>query len=400
MKMKLNIINTLLVSIGLFLVITTSCEKKEDKTIASTLPEVTTSAVTSISSTTAQCGGTITSNGGHAITESGICYCTKPTPTLSDTFITNESNSASSYINTISGLKRGTTYYVRAYAINSQGASYGNIRSFTTLTIEITLSDVTSVLMNTAESGATITNYGASAITKCGICWNTSTYPTITNSCTDYGSIVGGSFPGKMTKLTAGTKYYVRAYVTTDKGTYYSPTTNSFTTINASVKDTDNNVYPTAQFGDQIWMTENLITTKYNNGIKIALIKDSATWSDNTSDAYCFYNNTSEVCGALYNFYTVSTNKLCPTGWHVPNQNEWNTLQSSINGNLSVFNIDMGGYRDFEASFKDFGSKSYWWTSSSSSNYAYSYSSTTSYFNNNSYRKNTGNSVRCMKNQQ
>jgi pectinesterase len=93
---------------------------------------VSTTAMTSISTTTAVTGGTISSNGGGAVTASGVVYSTNENPTTADSK-TTENATSGSYTSNLSGLLPSTTYYVRAYATNSAGTSYGNQVSFTTL---------------------------------------------------------------------------------------------------------------------------------------------------------------------------------------------------------------------------------------------------------------------------
>ena len=97
-----------------------------------------------------------------------------------------------------------------------------------------------------------------------------------------------------------------------------------------TVSDLDGNVYDTVKIGTQVWLKENLATTKYNDGTLIPLVKDSMQWIGLTTPGYCWYRNDSATYknpyGALYNWYTVNTGKLCPTGWHVPSNAEWHTL--------------------------------------------------------------------------
>jgi len=87
--------------------------------------------------------------------------------------------------------------------------------------------------------------------------------------------------------------------------------------------------YPTVQIGAQTWMAENLKTTKYNNGTDIPNVTVGTVWESLTTPAYCWFNNDAankDIYGALYNWHTVATGKLCPAGWHVPMDNEWATL--------------------------------------------------------------------------
>ncbi len=159
-----------------------------------------------------------------------------------------------------------------------------------------------------------------------------------------------------------------------------------------NVTDADGNVYKTVTIGNQVWMAENLRTTKYNDGTDIPFVTDASEWNDLLSPAYCWYNNDiveyGSSYGALYNWYSVNTNKLCPTGWHIPTDNEWMLLANYLGGadvaggklkekgtlhwqspnnnatNETGFTGLPGGYRDGYGSFllvKNFG---FYWSSS------------------------------------
>lgn len=104
-----------------------------------------------------------------------------------------------------------------------------------------------------------------------------------------------------------------------------------------TMADQDGNVYKTVTIGTQTWMAENLRTTKYNDGSSIPNVTDSDEWGALKTGAYCNYNNTTDTdtiatYGRLYNWYTVNTGKLCPTGWHVPTDIEWATLTDYLGG--------------------------------------------------------------------
>jgi uncharacterized protein (TIGR02145 family) len=103
-----------------------------------------------------------------------------------------------------------------------------------------------------------------------------------------------------------------------------------------TVTDIEGNVYKTIVIGTQVWMAENLKTTKYNDNKPIPEVTDNKVWENLTTPGYCWYNNDSTsyraICGAMYNAYAVNGGKLCQTGWHVPSNDEWNTLVTFIGG--------------------------------------------------------------------
>jgi uncharacterized protein (TIGR02145 family) len=101
-----------------------------------------------------------------------------------------------------------------------------------------------------------------------------------------------------------------------------------------TVTDIDGNIYQTVKIGNQVWTVENLKTTKYNDGSAIPLVPSNDIWVVLTSPGFCWYNNDSaahaDPYGALYNWYTVNTGKLAPTGWHVPADPEWSALTTLL----------------------------------------------------------------------
>ena len=109
--------------------------------------------------------------------------------------------------------------------------------------------------------------------------------------------------------------------------------------------DGDGNHYSVVQIGTQIWMGENLKTTKYNDGTSIPNVIDKVAWSNLTTPGYCWYNNdvANEITyGALYNWHAVNSNKLAPLGWHIPTDTDWTTLTDYLGGN----NIAGGKLKD------------------------------------------------------
>jgi uncharacterized protein (TIGR02145 family) len=99
------------------------------------------------------------------------------------------------------------------------------------------------------------------------------------------------------------------------------------------MQDGEGNEYSTIKIGSQEWTSENIRSTKFNNGSPIKLVTDSAEWVNLTSPGYCFYNNSNSIddhkkWGALYNWYAAASGKLAPSGWHVPTDFDWDTLQN------------------------------------------------------------------------
>lgn len=116
------------------------------------------------------------------------------------------------------------------------------------------------------------------------------------------------------------------------------PTQSKTITFNfVDCTDADNNHYPVVQIGTQVWMAENLKTTKYNDGTSIPTVSFYAEWQNLlTTPAYCFFKNDASyknIYGALYNWYTVNTGKLAPTDWHVPTDVEWTILENYLIAN-------------------------------------------------------------------
>lgn len=199
-------------------------------------PTVTTSTPSSVTLSSALCGGNVTSDGGANVIQRGVCYSTSQNPTTSSQIVTSGIGTGSFTCN-LTGLSENTTYYVRAYAINSVGTAYGEQKNFTTTnggnnatTPTVTTSTPFDIYTYSAACGGNVTSDGGASVIQRGICYSTSQNPTINSWIATSGEGTG-SFTCYMTGLNQNTTYYVRAFATNSEGTSYgnqvSFTTNS-----------------------------------------------------------------------------------------------------------------------------------------------------------------------------
>jgi uncharacterized protein (TIGR02145 family) len=385
MKRFLKITVIVFLSIG-FIAIMQYCTKP-------TAPVITTVSVSGITQTSATSGGNVTDDGGSEVTARGVCWGTSQNPTTSSSK-TSDGKGTGSFTSSLTQLTPGTTYYVKAYATNSEGTSYGNEVSFTSAEMKLatlTTYNLALITATTALSGGYITSDGGGTITACGVCWSTTLNPTTADTKTSDVNETG-YFSSFITGLNPNTTYHVRAYAINSVGTSYGNDLPLTTQENKTVTDIEGNVYHYLAIGDQIWMTENLKTTKYNDGTAISYPgSDNAVWENTTTAAYAWYDNDASTYkgtyGALYNFHAVGTGNLCPTGWHAPSDEEWTTLTAFLGGemgsggslkeagtthwespntgakNQTGFTALPGGFRNVDGTYSYIGKKSFFWSS-------------------------------------
>ena len=209
---------SILLIIGLLL--TVSCGSSEEPA-PPRLASVGTVSPTLITQTSATSGGSISDDGGAAITARGVVFSTSLNPTISDSKTTNGSG-IGSFTSSLTGLTAKTQYYLRAYATNSVGTAYGNLVEFTTLstTASLTTLAANEITINSMMVGGEITDDGGEEVTERGVCWSTNPNPTIAGSNQASGSGTG-TFELEITGLTPNTNYYIRAYATNSNGTSY-----------------------------------------------------------------------------------------------------------------------------------------------------------------------------------
>ena len=334
------------VVMGIIAVTAISCDKNNEVEEQGQVPTLTTTAVFNITSNAATSGGNISDNYNSPVTVRGICWGSDPTPTLSGNK-TIDGVGIGPFESNMTGLSPGQIYYVRSYATNASGTGYGSSLQFTTLENQaqvpvLTTTGVTSITTSSAMSGGNISSDNGSSVTARGVCWSTNPTPTINDSKTMDGTGIG-SFQSNITGLAAEQTYYVRAYATNTVGTGYGSVL-QFVTLgggSSTVTDADGNTYNTVTIGTQVWLKENLKTTKYNDGTPIPHITQGLVWQNHTAPAYCWYDDDYEqfgtVYGALYNWFVVDptsngNKNVCPTGWHVPSKDEFGILVEYLGG--------------------------------------------------------------------
>ncbi len=252
-----------------------------------------------------------------------------------------------------------------------------------------------------ATLSGNVTAAQGSSPTERGVCWSIEPEPDLTDNKSQGGTGTG-EFSSLMTGLVPQTTYYARAYAVNKAGTAYGEEI-SFTTPEdhtgetGTVTDSEGNVYQTMGIGSQIWTTENLKTTQFNDGTPIPLVTDNSTWEFLVAPGYCWYDNDEEnkdAYGALYNWYVVVSSKLAPEGWHVSTDAEWTILETYLGGiaeaggklkesgsdhwrmpngdatNESGFTALPGGMRAKDGSFNSLQEAGTFWTTTNASNQA------------------------------
>jgi formylglycine-generating enzyme required for sulfatase activity len=223
------------ITLILLVFLLTTCKKDYvEYELPSTLPEVTTETVNEVGKNHAVITCEVVKQGGTQINSRGVCWNTQPNPTVSSSK-TAEGMGTGQYSSRIENLQLNTTYYVRAYATNNAGTSYGEQKMFTTTKGDIpTIStkDVSGKTQTSIFSGGNITSTGDSPITAKGVCWGKNPNPDVSGSKTNNGD-GNGQFESLVKWLSPGTTYYLRSYAINLAGVAYGEEL-QFTTLNAN----------------------------------------------------------------------------------------------------------------------------------------------------------------------
>jgi uncharacterized protein (TIGR02145 family) len=215
----------------------------------------------------------------------------------------------------------------------------------------ITTNTPTSIGIDSVVIGGDILNDGGSSIVLRGVCYSTTPNPNMGNPRTEEGSGIG-SFTSTLRNLSPSTTYYARSYAKNSQGVVVYGNEVSFSTGTPvpgvrcpgtpSVTDIDGNVYNTVQIGNQCWMQSNLQSSRYRNGDPIPTGLSYTDWASTTSGSYATHYISGQIDSIekKYNYFAVVDSRgLCPTGWHVSTDSEWNTLVKFLDINADTISF-------------------------------------------------------------
>jgi uncharacterized protein (TIGR02145 family) len=315
---------TCIIILSLFF-ISNSCKKDNTK-----LPKVTTSPITEVTWEYAIAGGEVIDDGGSPVIERGIYTFTEN----EEPWKTIDSSGSVSFTSKIDvhwyGMRKDYTsiHYIKAYATNKAGTSYGEELSFTPRLKPPGSSSISIASVTPKTTSAIIKYYNSfshtsNPVAERGICYATSPGPEFNEN----HIVIEGTnnSPVTIENLLPLTTYYVRGYAYNESGALYSEEI-SFTTHEGEISDINGNIYQIKTIGNQVWTIENLKASSFNDGTIIPTVQENLGWSSTTTSAFCTYDN--DIYAKLYNYYAVAdSRKLCPAGWHVPSDDEWKILE-------------------------------------------------------------------------
>jgi uncharacterized protein (TIGR02145 family) len=329
--------------------------------------KVYTTSLHTVTSSTAICEGEIRDT-TVSIKSRGFCWSSSSfSPSINDENV-KCAPGIGKFTGQLTGLTPFTFYYVRSFAEDNNGISYGESIRFQTVAIGqiATIAPADDERGETwAVCGGNITSDSLSPITARGVCWSTRLNPTTADSKTIDGTGIG-IYTSKITGLAIATSYNVRAYATNAKGTMYGKNVNFMTyTKPADCVDWEERHYKTLQIGSQIWTVENIATKYTARHSTIPII--GSDWSALTTSA-----SDNSGSGLFYNW--VAATKLTeigriPKGWRVPTDNDWQILENfmiknKLNLSATGFNPVRIGDRAENGSRVGENTNAGWWSMS------------------------------------
>ncbi|MBO4340882.1 MAG: carboxypeptidase regulatory-like domain-containing protein [Bacteroidales bacterium] len=279
-----------------------------------TVPTVETGSVEDITSTTAKARGTVSSLGNvEKVTAYGHVWGLTPSPTVSSNAGKSnkgETMNTLSFVSDLASLKVNTTYYVRAYATNSKGTSYGDEISFTTEKgdVALTTDAATEIIHNAATVGGTITSDGGNTIIEAGVCYGVSSSLSISGDHI-VATIDGNSFSGRLTGLATETNYYIKAYAKTDNGKVFYGNNKQFTTTKEVKLPTLGAVSVT-----NIKTDGATLSSRTSNNGNSAILENGFCWSEYGTPTV---DNEKISCAVSTNFGTTISGLTDGTTYHV-----------------------------------------------------------------------------------
>jgi uncharacterized protein (TIGR02145 family) len=339
--MKKYIYQTVIFGFLVYTVLTISCQKLDPVAVTKFCPPENVSAV---SYNSAIVKGEFM-DVGDEVSSYGHCWATASNPTIQNfkTSFPGKPKKQVEFTSELKGLTGNTKYYVRTYAITNVATIYGKEVYFNTIEapyITITSPKGGDHFIGPQEYTITWTdNINENVkieLYKGGIKNEEIINSTESDGTYDWG--LGQAWIDSQTSF--GNDYTIKISSVTNAGITNESalfTISEPTDTLGTMTDIDANSYTTIKIGTQWWMKENLKTTKYSDNTAIAYPgADNNAWGNNTTGAYAWYNNdiaNKTTYGALYSWHAVNTGKLCPAGWHVPNYEEWSTMEVYLQNN-------------------------------------------------------------------